>query len=159
MFWSLWFPIRWKLYEVQFELRMKTWQCRLCCRRVSYSAASKNFEVKIFYIYFNHSRPSETSIKLVASWIKRIFLDEASQALLPSVIHPLLCANKFILVGDPAQLPPVVQVGWLEADRLPLEEGRPHSYPVFSLGSSIKEGVSQINKLLEQAWKCNVPPF
>jgi hypothetical protein len=26
-----------------------------------------------------------------------------------TVIHPLLHANKFILVGDPAQLPPVVQ--------------------------------------------------
>jgi len=36
-------------------------------------------------------------------------VDEASQALLPSVVHPLLHANKFILVGDPAQLPPVVQ--------------------------------------------------
>jgi len=36
-------------------------------------------------------------------------IDEASQALLPSVIHPILHAAKFILVGDPAQLPPVVQ--------------------------------------------------
>jgi len=36
-------------------------------------------------------------------------IDEASQALLPSVIHPILCSKKFILVGDPAQLPPVVQ--------------------------------------------------
>ena len=26
-----------------------------------------------------------------------------------AVIHPLLHAKKFILVGDPAQLPPVVQ--------------------------------------------------
>merc|ERR1711962_1625693 len=36
-------------------------------------------------------------------------VDEASQALLPSVVHPILHAKKFILVGDPAQLPPVVQ--------------------------------------------------
>ena len=35
--------------------------------------------------------------------------DEASQALLPSVISSLLLANKFILVGDHAQLPPTVQ--------------------------------------------------
>jgi len=35
--------------------------------------------------------------------------DEASQALLPSVIPSLLLANKFILVGDHAQLPPTVQ--------------------------------------------------
>merc|ERR1719369_1329407 len=36
-------------------------------------------------------------------------LDEASQALLPSVLSPLLKAKEFILVGDTAQLPPTVQ--------------------------------------------------
>ena len=36
-------------------------------------------------------------------------LDEASQALLPSVLSSLLLAKRFILVGDPAQLPPTVQ--------------------------------------------------
>ena len=35
--------------------------------------------------------------------------DEASQALLPAVISSLLLANRFILVGDHAQLPPTVQ--------------------------------------------------
>ncbi|XP_023336216.1 DNA replication ATP-dependent helicase/nuclease DNA2 [Eurytemora carolleeae] len=48
-----------------------------------------------------------------AAIINRTFdwciIDEASQALLPSVIHPILFSKKFILVGDPAQLPPVVQ--------------------------------------------------
>jgi DNA replication ATP-dependent helicase Dna2 len=36
-------------------------------------------------------------------------LDEAGQALLLSAIGPLFHADKFVLVGDPAQLPPVVQ--------------------------------------------------
>ncbi len=36
-------------------------------------------------------------------------VDEAGQALLLSALGPLFHADKFILVGDPAQLPPVVQ--------------------------------------------------
>jgi len=36
-------------------------------------------------------------------------VDEASQALLPSVLSSLLLCKRFILVGDPAQLPPTVQ--------------------------------------------------
>ena len=36
-------------------------------------------------------------------------VDEASQALLPATIAPLLHASKFVLVGDPAQLPPTVK--------------------------------------------------
>jgi len=37
-----------------------------------------------------------------------VIVDEAGQALLPSVLKALLKADRFILVGDPAQLPPVV---------------------------------------------------
>ena len=36
-------------------------------------------------------------------------LDEASQAVLPSTLAPLLLATRFVLVGDPAQLPPTVR--------------------------------------------------
>ena len=36
-------------------------------------------------------------------------VDEASQALLPATLAPLLHASKFVLVGDPAQLPPTVK--------------------------------------------------
>ena len=38
-----------------------------------------------------------------------VVCDEASQALLPSVLPALLMAEKFVLVGDHAQLPPTVQ--------------------------------------------------
>ena len=38
-----------------------------------------------------------------------VVCDEASQALLPSVLPALLLAKRFILVGDHAQLPPTVQ--------------------------------------------------
>ena len=38
-------------------------------------------------------------------------IDEASQVLQPACFGPLLCAEKFVLVGDPLQLPPVVQSG------------------------------------------------
>lgn len=38
-------------------------------------------------------------------------VDEASQSLLVSCVGPLLSTSKFILVGDPDQLPPVVQDG------------------------------------------------
>ena len=38
-----------------------------------------------------------------------VVCDEASQALLPSVLPALLLAEKFVLVGDHAQLPPTVQ--------------------------------------------------
>ncbi|XP_078043010.1 DNA replication helicase/nuclease 2 [Augochlora pura] len=44
---------------------------------------------------------------------KRIFdvcvIDESSQALQPIVLRPLYSARKFVLVGDPDQLPPVVR--------------------------------------------------
>lgn len=36
-------------------------------------------------------------------------VDEASQVLLPACLGPLFCADKFVLVGDPKQLPPVMQ--------------------------------------------------
>ncbi|XP_065203752.1 DNA replication ATP-dependent helicase/nuclease DNA2 isoform X2 [Planococcus citri] len=36
-------------------------------------------------------------------------VDEATQVLQPSVIKPLFCSKKFVLIGDPDQLPPVVQ--------------------------------------------------
>ncbi|XP_018009050.1 DNA replication ATP-dependent helicase/nuclease DNA2 [Hyalella azteca] len=36
-------------------------------------------------------------------------VDEAAQVLLPACTAPLLCADKFVLVGDSQQLPPVVQ--------------------------------------------------
>eukprot|EP00158_Paraphelidium_tribonemae_P008638 Partr_v1_DN28636_c3_g1_i3_m49509 putative Dna replication helicase len=36
-------------------------------------------------------------------------IDEAAQVLLPAAIGPLMNADKFVLVGDPFQLPPVVQ--------------------------------------------------
>ena len=36
-------------------------------------------------------------------------VDEASQALLPATLTPILSASKFVLVGDPAQLPPTVK--------------------------------------------------
>ena len=36
-------------------------------------------------------------------------IDEAGQITLPAIIGPILKANKFILVGDHHQLPPLVQ--------------------------------------------------
>lgn len=36
-------------------------------------------------------------------------VDEAAQALQLAVIGPLTAAKRFVLVGDPLQLPPVVQ--------------------------------------------------
>lgn len=36
-------------------------------------------------------------------------VDEASQITLPTILGPLLCARKFVLVGDHFQLPPLVQ--------------------------------------------------
>lgn len=36
-------------------------------------------------------------------------VDESTQVFQLSVIRPLLAAKKFILVGDPEQLPPIVQ--------------------------------------------------
>ena len=36
-------------------------------------------------------------------------VDEAAQALQLAVIGPLTTAKRFVLVGDPLQLPPVVQ--------------------------------------------------
>ena len=36
-------------------------------------------------------------------------VDEASQVIQPACLGPLFCCKKFVLVGDPKQLPPVVQ--------------------------------------------------
>lgn len=36
-------------------------------------------------------------------------VDEATQILQTEVIRPLLYADKFVLVGDPEQLPPLVK--------------------------------------------------
>ena len=36
-------------------------------------------------------------------------VDEASQVLQPACFGPLICSRKFVLVGDPLQLTPVVQ--------------------------------------------------
>ena len=36
-------------------------------------------------------------------------MDEASQILQPASLGPLFLADRFVLVGDPKQLPPVVQ--------------------------------------------------
>ena len=36
-------------------------------------------------------------------------VDEASQVVQPACLGPLFCCKKFVLVGDPKQLPPVVQ--------------------------------------------------
>jgi DNA replication ATP-dependent helicase Dna2 len=46
--------------------------------------------------------------------------DEAGQALLLATLGPLFYCGKFVLVGDPQQLPPVVQSG--EARKLGLEK-------------------------------------
>lgn len=44
---------------------------------------------------------------------KRMFdvcvVDESAQALQPSVLRPLYSARKFVLVGDPDQLPPIIK--------------------------------------------------
>ena len=44
---------------------------------------------------------------------KRVFdvciVDEASQVLQLACLGPLFCSKKFVLVGDPKQLPPIVQ--------------------------------------------------
>ncbi|XP_011497462.1 PREDICTED: DNA replication ATP-dependent helicase/nuclease DNA2 [Ceratosolen solmsi marchali] len=44
---------------------------------------------------------------------KRIFdiciVDESTQVLQPTILGPLYCASKFILVGDPEQLPPIAK--------------------------------------------------
>lgn len=36
-------------------------------------------------------------------------VDESTQVLQPTVLRPLFFARKFILVGDPDQLPPIVR--------------------------------------------------
>ncbi|XP_039281622.1 DNA replication ATP-dependent helicase/nuclease DNA2-like [Nilaparvata lugens] len=38
-----------------------------------------------------------------------VLVDEATQVLLPTTLRPLYAANRFILVGDPHQLPPLVR--------------------------------------------------
>lgn len=38
-------------------------------------------------------------------------VDEATQIFQPTVIRPLLCAEKFVLVGDPKQLAPLIRSG------------------------------------------------
>lgn len=35
-------------------------------------------------------------------------IDEACQIVLPSMLGPMLLAQRFVLVGDPMQLPPIV---------------------------------------------------
>jgi DNA replication ATP-dependent helicase Dna2 len=47
-------------------------------------------------------------------------VDEASQVLQPACLGPLFCSNRFVLVGDPKQLPPVVQCK--EARELGMDE-------------------------------------
>ncbi|KAJ8311783.1 hypothetical protein KUTeg_010664 [Tegillarca granosa] len=47
-------------------------------------------------------------------------VDEASQVLQPACLGPLFSAHKFVLVGDPKQLPPVVQCK--EARNLGMDE-------------------------------------
>lgn len=37
-------------------------------------------------------------------------VDEASQITLPTCLGPLRCADKFVLVGDHFQLPPIVSL-------------------------------------------------
>ena len=37
-----------------------------------------------------------------------VIVDEASQVLQPACLGPLLLADRFVLVGDPRQLPPLV---------------------------------------------------
>jgi len=63
--------------------------------------------------YASYSIVASTCLGVDHPATKRLFdwciVDEASQALLPSVISSLLLAQRFILVGDPAQLPPTVQ--------------------------------------------------
>jgi len=48
-----------------------------------------------------------------AVFSRRVFdvciVDEASQVLQPACLGPLLASRRFVLVGDPLQLPPVVQ--------------------------------------------------
>ncbi|XP_012282374.1 DNA replication ATP-dependent helicase/nuclease DNA2 isoform X2 [Orussus abietinus] len=55
---------------------------------------------------------------------KRVFdvciVDESTQVLLPTVLKPLYSAKKFVLVGDPKQLPPVTRS--TEARKLGLNE-------------------------------------
>lgn len=36
-------------------------------------------------------------------------VDEATQVLQPTVLRPLFSARKFVLIGDPDQLPPLVK--------------------------------------------------
>lgn len=36
-------------------------------------------------------------------------VDESTQVLQPTVLRPLYSAKKFILVGDPDQLPPIIK--------------------------------------------------
>lgn len=36
-------------------------------------------------------------------------VDESTQVYQTTVLRPLLCVSKFILVGDPEQLPPIVR--------------------------------------------------
>ena len=44
---------------------------------------------------------------------RRVFdiclVDESTQVLQPAILRPLFCARRFVLVGDPEQLPPVVR--------------------------------------------------
>ena len=47
-------------------------------------------------------------------------IDEASQVLQPACLAPLFCSQKFVLIGDPEQLPPVIQSK--EAKELHMDE-------------------------------------
>ena len=82
------------------------------CSEVVASQCGTVSQLRAEYLSYNIVGSTCLAVSHPATTIRRfdwVVCDEASQALLPSVLSSLLLADRFILVGDHAQLAPTVQ--------------------------------------------------
>ena len=82
------------------------------CSEVVASQCRTVSELRTEYLSYKIVGSTCLAVSHPATSLRRfdwVVCDEASQALLPSVLSSLLLAERFVLVGDHAQLPPTVQ--------------------------------------------------
>ena len=82
------------------------------CSEVVASQCRTVSELRTEYLSYKIVGSTCLAVSHPATSLRRfdwVVCDEASQALLPSVLSSLLLADRFVLVGDHAQLPPTVQ--------------------------------------------------
>ena len=82
------------------------------CSEVVASQCGTVSQLRAEYLSYNIVGSTCLAVSHPATTIRRfdwVVCDEASQALLPSVLSSLMLADRFILVGDHAQLAPTVQ--------------------------------------------------